>query len=224
MIPAQKKLYEKVTGKPFEMAALCTSDGPAANYGGGDNMMMMTSSGKAVRVMVPGYDKEQKTKEQIQADSEAAKQVWAEEAKFYGIPEKQLKSYFQARADVSRRWLRSAEIESPAPRGHYLREFGQSDRETIENANNDASVPQALAMMNGELLPQILSNFSQLMLSINKAPYEDEKVEMAYLTLLSRKPTANEKRVWLEAQDKGLTSMEDLIYSLINTQQFIFIQ
>ena len=85
-------------------------------------------------------------------------------------------------------------------------------------------MPQALAMMNGELLPQILNNFSQLMLSISKAPYEDEKVEMAYMTLLSRKPTANEKRVWLEAQDKGLTTMEDLIYSLINTQQFIFIQ
>ena len=224
MIPAQKKLYEKVTGKPFELAALRTSDGPEKNYGGGDNMMMMTSSGKAVRIMVPGYDKEQKTKEQLQAEAEAAKKVWAEEAQFYGIPEKQWKSYFQTRAEMSRRWLRSAEIESPAPRGHYLREFGQSDRETIENANNEASVPQALAMMNGELLPQILNNFSQLMLSISKAPYEDEKVEMAYMTLLSRKPTANEKRVWLEAQDKGLTTMEDLIYSLINTQQFIFIQ
>ena len=45
--------------------------------------------------------------------------------------------------------MRAAEIESPAPRGHYLREFGQSDREMIENSNSDASVPQALALMNG---------------------------------------------------------------------------
>ena len=81
---------------------------------------------------------------------------------------------------MSRDTLRSAELESPAPRGHYLREFGQSDRETIENANNEASVPQALAMMNGSLLPQLLDRFSQLMLTMRKAQYPDDKVEAAY--------------------------------------------
>ena len=42
--------------------------------------------------------------------------------------------------------------------------------------------------------------------------------------LLTRKPTANEKAVWLKAQDSGLSSMEDLVFALLNTQQFIFIQ
>ena len=79
-------------------------------------------------------------------------------------------------------------------------------------------------MMNSTLLPQILEPNSQLMLTINKATYPDDKVEAAYLTLLSRKPTAKEKQLWQEAQDKGLGSMEDLIYAIINTQQFIFIQ
>ena len=79
-------------------------------------------------------------------------------------------------------------------------------------------------MMNSQLLPQILDQYSQLMLTINKAQYPDDKVEAAYLALLSRKPTDKEKRIWLEAQDKGLSSMEDLIYALIDTQQFIFIQ
>jgi hypothetical protein len=115
-------------------------------------------------------------------------------------------------------------VESPAPRGHYLREFGQSDRETIENANNEASVPQALALMNGQLLPQILSKYSQLMLTLSRAPYPDDKVDAAYMTLLSRKPTSKEKATWLKAQDSNLTSMEDLVFSLLNTQQFIFIQ
>jgi hypothetical protein len=135
-----------------------------------------------------------------------------------------MKDYFRARAEQSRNWLRSAEVESPAPRGHYLREFGQSDRETIENANNEASVPQALAMMNGQLLPQILSKYSQLMMTLSKAPYPDDKVDAAYTTLLSRKPTAKEKATWLKAQDSGLSSTEDLIFALLNTQQFIFIQ
>jgi len=120
--------------------------------------------------------------------------------------------------------VRAAEIESPAPRGHYLREFGQSDREGIENANNEASVPQALAMMNGQLLPQILNRYSQLSLTVSKAQYPDDKVEAVYMALLCRKPTAAEKATWLKAQDQGLNSIEDLIFALLNTQQFIFIQ
>ena len=44
------------------------------------------------------------------------------------------------------------------------------------------------------------------------------------MTILSRKPSANEKAAWLKAQDNGLTDMQDLVFSLLNTQQFIFIQ
>jgi len=62
------------------------------------------------------------------------------------------------------------------------------------------------------------------MLTVRKAPYPDDKVDAIYMTLLSRKPTAAEKAVWLKAQDRGLSSMEDLVFSLLNTQQFIFIQ
>ena len=78
--------------------------------------------------------------------------------------------------------------------------------------------------MNGQLLPQILSKYSQLMLTLSKAPYPDDKVDAAYLSLLSRKPTAKEKATWLKAQENGLTTYEDLIFSLLNTQQFIFVQ
>jgi len=225
----QKKLYEKVTGKPFQTVALNTkksageSDSAPVMMNGGD-MMMMSSSGRAEKVVIPGYDRAELTKEEKQEVIEKARAAYTEEAEFFGIPEKERKSYISAREQISRLNLRAAELESPAPRGHYLREFGQSDRETIENANNDASVPQALAMMNGSLLPQILNKYSQLMLTINKAQYPDDKVEAAYMTALSRKPTVREKEVWLKAQDSGLNSMEDLIFSLLNTQQFIFIQ
>lgn len=55
--------------------------------------------------------------------------------------------------------MRAAEIESPAPLGHFMREYGQSDREFFENRNSKASVPQALALINGELLPQIVDRY-----------------------------------------------------------------
>jgi hypothetical protein len=191
-----------------------------------DMMMSAMGDGGDVRdkIFIPGYDKPEKTRDEIKAEQDAREAVWKEEAAFFNVPDKELKFYLRSRSDQVRNWLRSAEIESPAPRGHYLREFGQSDRETIENANHEASVPQALAMMNGQLLPQILGRYSQLMLTVSKAQYPDDKVEAVYETILSRKPTAHEKEVWLKAQDGGLTSVEDLIYALLNTQQFIFIQ
>jgi hypothetical protein len=223
----QKKLFEKVTGKPYQTVALNTkgasAEAPAMMSGGGD-MMMMSNGTRTEKIIIPGYDRKELSKEERQAVADKARAAYAEEAEFFGIPEKERKSYINTREQISRSTLRAAELESPAPRGHYLREFGQSDRETIENANNDASVPQALAMMNGSLLPQITSRYSQLMLTVNKAPYPDDKVDAAYMTILSRKPGANEKAVWLKAQDSGLTSMEDLVFSLLNTQQFIFIQ
>ncbi len=40
----------------------------------------------------------------------------------------------------------------------------------------------------------------------------------------AEKPTAREKALCLQAQDKGLSTVEDLIYALINTRQFIFNQ
>ncbi len=53
---------------------------------------------------------------------------------------------------------RASEIASPAPAGHFLREFGQSDRETIENANLEPAVTQALSLMNGFLENRIANN------------------------------------------------------------------
>ena len=36
-------------------------------------------------------------------------------------------------------FVRASELSSPAPDGHFLRTFGQSDRQLIENANDEAS-------------------------------------------------------------------------------------
>jgi len=228
LVPGQKKLFEKVTGKPYQMVSMKTDGTGAADTAApammAGDMMMMANGARMEKVMIPGYDRKELTQEEKKAAAAAREVSYKEEAQFFGIADKELKYYIRSREEQGRNWLRAAEVESPAPRGHYLREFGQSDRETIENANNEASVPQALAMMNGQLLPQIIGKYSQLMLTVSKAQYPDDKVEAAYMTLLSRKPTPHEKQVWLEAQDKGITSMEDLIFSLLNTQQFIFIQ
>jgi hypothetical protein len=227
IIPGHKKLYEKVTGSPYVNTSLSKigSEGGAElpTMMAGDSMMM-ASGVRAERVIIPGYDRKEMTSEERKAEEERRLAAYADEADYYGIPEKQRRDFFRARSELTRKYLRAAELESPAPRGHPLRDFGQSDRETIENANLDASVPQSLFMMNGGLMPDILSKYSQLMLAISKAQYPDDKLEAAYMAVLSRKPNAREKDAWLKAQDKGLNSTEDLIYALLNTQQFVFIQ
>jgi hypothetical protein len=223
VIPAVRKLAANVSGKTQE--ATKEGEQPTATAAGNSTMMLGGDvESNMAKIEIAGYDKPKKSDAELAAEREEQTKVMLDEANYFNVPQKQQKQYVNARMQQQRAWLRSAEIESPAPRGHYLREFGQSDREFVENGNTEASVPQTLVMMNSQLLPQIIDPYSQLMLTINKAPYPDDKVDAAYLTLLSRKPTDKEKRLWLEAQDKGLSTMEDLIYAIINTQQFIFIQ
>ncbi|OYW70106.1 MAG: hypothetical protein B7Z21_00065, partial [Verrucomicrobiales bacterium 32-60-5] len=220
IIPGQKKLFEKVTGKPFETIAyepnrkVPIQAAPSAG-------MQAAGAANDEHTMAPGDGKIKTTKAEA---AEAEIKAWSEEAMYYAIPRKQWRNYFRSRARQSQQWLRAAEIESPAPRGHFLREFGQSDREFIENSNSEASVPQALLLMNGELLPQIVDRYSQLMLAVGRARSADERIDAVYMAVLSRIPTAREKDLCLQAQDKGLTTVEDLIYALINTRQFIFNQ
>jgi hypothetical protein len=171
------------------------------------------------KVEVPGY-----MPKDFRAEQAAQTQFFLEESKRFGIPAGQQDAYVKHRQTMMRLWPRAAEIDSPAPAGHALREFGQSDRDTVENANHDASVPQALVLMNGAMLPNILNAWSQLRLAVKQARYPDDQMEAVYLTLFSRRPTADEKARWSKAQAQGVNQIEDLIYALLNTQQFIFIQ
>ncbi|MHB1078222.1 MAG: DUF1549 domain-containing protein [Prosthecobacter sp.] len=222
IIPGQKKLFEKVTGKPFETIA-CEPNQKVPVQAAPTASMQAAGAASDERAMAAAGDdgKIKTTKAEV---AEAEIKAWSEEAMYYDIPRKQWRDYFRLRARKSQQWPRAAEIESPAPRGHFLREFGQSDREFIENSNSEASVPQALALMNGELLPQIVDRYSQLMLTVGRARSADERIDAVYMAVLSRMPTAREKDLCLQAQEKGLSTVEDLIYALINTRQFIFNQ
>jgi hypothetical protein len=207
-VPAFEKLSLKVSGKVHRIPVPVSSK---AEYPNSD------------RIKIPGYDVADKTPAELAAEREAQQKGLVKEADSFGIPANDRQAYTTYRGLVMRDWLRAAELDSPAPRGHYLREFGQSDRETVENANLTASIPQVHVLMNSDLVPKVLARFSALMLTVNQAPSTDAKVDAIYLTLLARKPTALEKQKWAKAQEKGL-DLEDLIYALVNTQQFIFIQ
>lgn len=120
---------------------------------------------------------------------------------------------------------RASEQQSPAKAGSFLRTFGQSDRELIENASTDASVPQALALINGPVLDALTSPVSKLSQSLQTASTTEEKLETVYTALLSREPTADEKAVLKQVTtERGEKAVGDVLHALVTGAQFLFVQ
>ena len=126
--------------------------------------------------------------------------------------------------DVVRQMARAVELESPAKRGHFLRDFGQSDREVIENSSSHASVPQALYLLNSPMDIAIQNPNAVLggLLAALQTP--EDKIEVIYRTMLTRRPTDQEmQRILAEHKKHGDEVIEDLVWALLNSRQFIFI-
>ena len=210
VVPAVARLYEKKTGKPAPPPTPVKTPSLEELKKAGQNREY---------IAVPGYDIDQAIPQEEKAAEEAREAVFQDEVKRFCITGEE--AYLKTRRAQAREWPRAADLESPAPRGHYLREFGQSDRDLIDNANADASMPQALVLMNSDLFQSILKPHTQLSLNLDAANHPNEKLAAIYMTLLSRLPTAAEKAAWSKS---GLTSPEDLVFALINTQQFIFVR
>jgi Protein of unknown function (DUF1549)/Protein of unknown function (DUF1553) len=210
VVPAVARLYTKKTGKPAPPPIPVVKPSMEELKKAGQNRAYID---------VPGYDIDRAIPREEKRAEEARDAVFREEAKRFGVTD--IDAYFKSRRAQVRDWPRAADLESPAPRGHYLREFGQSDRDLIDNANADASMPQALVLMNSDLFESILKPHTQLRLNLAAARYPDDQPAAVYLTLLSRLPTDAEKAAWTKS---GLDSIADLIFALINTQQFIFVR
>ena len=120
---------------------------------------------------------------------------------------------------------RASELASPAPRGHFLRDFGQSDREVIENASDHASVPQALNLLNSTIVESLTNRFSVFGKRLHGAGSVDEKAEMIFQGMLTRQPTEAElSMVQDEVAQKGDDAYEGIVWALLNTRQFLFVQ
>ena len=122
--------------------------------------------------------------------------------------------------------VRASEQQHPAPAGHLIRKFGQSDREQIQASHTEANVPQVLSLLNGFLEENILSSYSsQLMGSIYDESSDRDKIRTAYQGVLSREPRGRELAVWEhEMNQGGRKVIKDLVWTLVNSHEFRFIQ
>lgn len=119
---------------------------------------------------------------------------------------------------------RAAELEQPAPNGHFLIDFGQSPRSLIDGSIKTGSVPQVLMMMNGKAQEMLTSPDSLIFRTMEKVKSPPEKVETLFLSVLSRRPTLSEKDIAKRALSGGDDGYANMIWALINTREFIFIQ
>lgn len=156
---------------------------------------------------------------------EAEKKMFEEEMNSLGMSDPKERNAYMSFRRGSMTMLRAAHVGSPAPAGHFLREFGQSDRDTIENANFDASVPQALTLLNGTTFSQVINPNSVLSRAIKAAATPEEKVDTIYLSILGRKASGKERQVILShAGNRGANLFTDVAFALLNGQEFWYVQ
>jgi hypothetical protein len=122
--------------------------------------------------------------------------------------------------------VRASELPSPAPDGHFIRQFGQSDREQIQASHTEANVPQVLSMLNGFIENNVLGSASAaLPRAIAAADSDLDRIRVAYLGTLGREPGRREEAMWaLDLEQEGDQAIADLIWTLVNTHEFRFIQ
>jgi hypothetical protein len=119
---------------------------------------------------------------------------------------------------------RAAELEQPARAGHFLTDFGQSPRNLIDGSSKVGSVPQVLMMMNGSAQEMLTNPDSLIFRNMEKVNSPSEKVEALFMSIMSRRPTLAEKSIAERALSGGDDGYANMIWALINTREFIFVQ
>jgi hypothetical protein len=118
---------------------------------------------------------------------------------------------------------RASELPQPDKDQHFLRMFGQSDRQIADSGADEGSIPQVLMLMNGEAQNVLRSPKSRVLATAIDQKSPSDQVTSLYLSFFSRHPTATELKDGSEALKSGM-SVSDLTWVLFNTREFVFVQ
>jgi hypothetical protein len=118
--------------------------------------------------------------------------------------------------------------------------FGQSDKQLIENQFKGGSSPQVMALLNGKITNSVLTSPDAYLIEevANGRGSKGDKVDKIFLSVLTRYPSSNEKsaansgmraRTDSGMSDKQKMAIEakaigNVIWALVNTREFMFIQ
>lgn len=122
---------------------------------------------------------------------------------------------------------RASELPAPVPADHFLRQFGQGDRETINGSQQDATVPQILAMFNGPITHVMLEAGSAIVDNVLAIKTARDRVDAIFLSVLTRPPNAADRRIVageLSRTRQDGVGFGNIIWGLLNTREFLFVQ
>jgi len=121
--------------------------------------------------------------------------------------------------------VRASELSQPAPAGHLLRKFGQSERNfVIGAASDEGSVPQVMELMNGAATMVLTKPDSLIFKKMKNVSQPMLRAEIAFLSILNRHILPEERTMLVQELEKGGQAMPNLIWALLNTPEFIFIK
>lgn len=124
---------------------------------------------------------------------------------------------------------RASEQQLPARNGSFLFTFGQSDKAFIENASKVGTIPQVMLLLNGQVTNKVMTDKGKAVVQLAKeARGKSDGIDRVFLSILSRRASAMD-RDYAEKLVKGgeegtAADYTDLIWALINTHEFMFIQ
>ena len=122
---------------------------------------------------------------------------------------------------------RASELPSPLPDDHFLRQFGVSDRSVIDAGDDTATVPQILAMFNGPITHVMLEPGSKLVEDVLAVDDHRQRIDDIFRAILTRSPTPQQRRIAMsafEGRSGAMAGYGDLIWALLNTREFLFVQ
>ena len=119
--------------------------------------------------------------------------------------------------------LRASEMSQPAQDNHFLRMFGQSSRDLVNDSSVEGSIPQTLTLMNGQVQFMLSSPESRLSVKLKKSGGFEPAVQFLFLSFFGRPPTPDEIGAIKEAINNGMKK-EDLTWALFNSTEFLFVQ
>jgi hypothetical protein len=120
--------------------------------------------------------------------------------------------------------VRSSYLSYPAPGGHLIRQFGGSDKLSIENSNSEPNTTQVLNLLNGFVEKNIINNKkADFMKSMQSEKNPTKQIEDVFLSTLCRKPDSSELKE-LKTVLKDDDGFKHVAWILLNTHEFMFIK
>lgn len=122
---------------------------------------------------------------------------------------------------------KASELPTPLPASHFIRQFGQGDRDTINGNNTEATVPQVLTMFNGPITHVMMEPGARMHRLLDECSNVNQAVDLIFFSVLARFPDEEERQIAVEEiqnHPKRRLGQANVLWALLNTREFLFVQ